>query len=152
GPAWLCLAFAVAIVVSYLPYLVFDDWWYIRFDLPAIPLILTLTVVALAELFTRVMPRASVPSVLAVGAVLAIWYAREPRARLAFEERDLEHHFVDAGTFVADRLPDRAAVVTAKYSGSVFYHARRKAVDWGVLPVRSLDEAFALLRDRGYEP
>ena len=35
--AWLCLAFAAVTFACYLPYRVFDAWWYIRFLLPSIP-------------------------------------------------------------------------------------------------------------------
>jgi hypothetical protein len=47
------------------------------------------------------------------------------RERLAFTLRDLEHQFVEAGVYAAERLPERAAVVTVKYSGSVYYYASR---------------------------
>ena len=41
--AWWLLVFAVATLACYLPYVVFDAWWYTRFLLPALPPFLALT-------------------------------------------------------------------------------------------------------------
>src|SRR6185436_1727007 len=49
---WL-LAFAVAVFACYIPYEVFDAWWYLRFVLPAYPALLVLTAVGLMALLGR---------------------------------------------------------------------------------------------------
>ena len=38
--AWALLAFAAATFACYLPYVVFDAWWYLRFVLPALAVLL----------------------------------------------------------------------------------------------------------------
>ena len=53
---WL-LTFVVAVFVCYIPYEVFDAWWYLRFVLPAYPALLALTAMAL----TAVLARTTVP-------------------------------------------------------------------------------------------
>src|SRR5205085_954235 len=37
--SWLALGIVAANVACYLPYLVFEEWWYLRFLLPSIPLL-----------------------------------------------------------------------------------------------------------------
>lgn len=49
---WLLLALAATTLACYLPYTVFDDWWYTRFLLPAIPALILLSVMT-AEALVR---------------------------------------------------------------------------------------------------
>jgi hypothetical protein len=54
----------------YLPYVVFDAWWYLRFVLPAVAVVLTLTAVAGVRLIDRMPAAWRAPAfVLACGAV-----------------------------------------------------------------------------------
>ncbi len=152
GAMWLSLALAAATLASYLPYLVFEEWWYIRFLLPAIPFLILPSVVVLVALLRRVAPRSHQAVAAMLVALLAIWYTREPQGRLAFELRDMEQHYVEAGTYVARRLPARAAVVTVKYSGSVHYYASRPTLAWDTLDPAGLELAFGFLREKGYQP
>jgi len=150
--AWLFLALAAVTLACYLPYRVFDAWWYIRFLLPSIPLLVLLSVVVLVAGLRRIAPRAHVALTALFVAVLAAWWVHVAQERLAFALRDLEHQFVEAGTYAADRLPERAAVVTVKYSGSVYYYASRPTVLWDLLDPTWLEPALAYLRERGYVP
>jgi hypothetical protein len=150
--AWLCLVLAVATLACYLPYRVFDDWWYTRFLLPAIPLLIVLataTLVALAELL--VPPHRIALVVACVMVLMALWI-RTARARQAFDLAQLEQHYYRAGTAVAEHLPRTAAIFTLKDSGSVEYHAGRPTLSWDTLQAESLDRALAFVRDRGYVP
>jgi hypothetical protein len=74
------------------------------------------------------------------------------RDRRAFELRDLERPYVDAGTFVAERLTSRTAFLTVKDSGAVEYYAQRPTVLWDMLPSHSLDRALDFLRAQGLRP
>jgi hypothetical protein len=51
--AWLLLALSGTTLACYLPYVVFDDWWYTRFLLPAIPLLVILSVAVLVAIAGR---------------------------------------------------------------------------------------------------
>ena len=151
-PVSLLLAFAVVTLLCYLPLVVFDAWWYTRYLLPAIPCVAINAVAALGFVVQHIHGRYRllVPAVFTIAAVtFGILMARQ---RHAFEMADLEQHYRRAGTTVAERLPDRAAVITVKNSGSVRYHAGRPTILWDVLPPGSLDAAVQFLRDRGYTP
>ena len=49
----LALAMVAAVFACYLAYVVFDVWWYSRFLLPALPFLIVLSVMVLAELLRR---------------------------------------------------------------------------------------------------
>jgi hypothetical protein len=167
-PGWLTallLTLAMATVVSYLPYVVFNDWWYLRFMLPGIVPVLVLTVAVLDRLLTwaggRVMKPAASPR-LATGiqaalvacltAALCVLFVAEARARSVFDLRRLESRYVRAGEYVAGHLPANALVVTSWESGSVRYYSNRKTVAWDVLDPAWLDRMLAESRALGYEP
>ena len=106
----------------------------------------------LVALLQRVAPTAYRGGTAIAVVALAAWYVSEPEGRIAFALQGMEHHFVEAGTYVAERLPERAAVVTVKYSGSVHYYAGRPTLAWNTFDAASLEPAFRFLRDQGYEP
>ena len=169
APAWLALALGSATIALYLPYRVFDDWWYLRFLLPAIPLLIVLSIATIRQLADRALPQASnrgaredrrarcfsafsaVPVGLIV-VVLGAWWIQTARTGHAFDLRDWERHFIDAGRFAADRLPPNAAVLTVKHSGSVHYYAGRPIVAWDTLDPASLDRTLTFLREHGLVP
>jgi hypothetical protein len=165
--AWLALTLALSTILLYLPYRVFDDWWYIRFLLPAIPFLIVLTAATIArttdaisrrarrEREAKALPAFSATSAVAVGAMLAglgSWWVYTAHVRHAFDLRDWEHHFVEAGQFAAGKLPANAAVVTVKHSGSVHYYSQKPTVAWDTLDPASLDRALDFLGERGLTP
>jgi hypothetical protein len=148
--AWFALALALSTMLLYLPYRVFDDWWYIRFLLPAIPFLIVLSVATVARLARTERFRTMALTVMV--AVVGSWWVSTAYARHAFDLRDWEHHFVEAGRFAADRLPANAAVLTVKHSGSVHYYSQKPTVSWDTLDPASLDQALGFLRERGLTP
>jgi hypothetical protein len=159
----------------YVPYTVFDDWSYLRFLLPTIPLLLILVVAVLDAIQRRIRvaacgqgrlspspqsgyvgPRKAAPTYEWVSAVvviaLAVMYVREARERPTFVLQELEARFERAGRFVGARLPPNAAIVTSSESGSVRFYAGRKTLVWDGLERASLERAIAFLRAKGHEP
>jgi hypothetical protein len=147
---WL-LAFAAAVLACYIPYEVFDAWWYLRFLLPAYPALLVLTAAALRSLFTRVPKRWRVLETATVAAIAFI-LVRGAIEGHAFGLRDFERRFRIAGEYVAAHLPANAAIITAHVSGSVRFYSGRLTLFWRELPPGSLDSALEFLRKEGYRP
>ena len=100
-------------ILSYLFYLPFDTWAFLRFLLPAIRFCsrwLPTVVYAL----NRIAPDMRLPvAVLAVGAAV-VW--RMDLARGAFDF-DTEQPCVTAAQHVADRFPPNAVLLTMQHSG-----------------------------------
>jgi hypothetical protein len=150
--AWLGLAIAATTLALYLPYQIFDDWYYVRFLLPALPWLIVLSLIVLDRVVSRVAGArmAAAMAAIAVG-VGTLWIATA-RQRRAFELVQLERHFVEAGTFAAERLPANAAVLTIRHSGSVHYYSQRPTLSWDTLEPGALDRVLGFLREQGLTP
>ena len=137
---------AGAIISVYLFYRPLPEWWYLRFWLPALPV---LTVLALATL-VHVTRRQwiVIPVVLLVGG----FAVRTPAMGDALNLAHLEKRFRTAAAVVKERLPEHAVYLTVWESGSLRYHAERDALVWDSLAPTSLDTALDWLNARGREP
>ena len=175
-PGWLTgllLTFAIVNAACYLPYVVFNDWWYLRFMLPAIAVLLVLTAATIDSIAARALwarefrssrthrvraalgpcrrsVRAALVSVLTVA--ICFFFIREARARSVFDLPRLESRYERAGRYVDERLPDNALVITSWESGSVRFYSNRKTLVWDALDPAWLDRAIAFSRTRGFEP
>ena len=148
----LALVMFLVNLALYAPYVVFDDWSYLRFLLPTIPLLLILVVAVLDGALRRF----RVPGVAWITAAatigLSALFVREARERPTFVLTQLEARFERAGVFVGNRLPPNALVITSSESGSVRFYAGRKTLIWDGLDPAWLDRALLYVRSKGYEP
>jgi hypothetical protein len=148
--AWTGIAFVLVVVGSYLPYTVFDAWWYTRFLLPALPITLALASAGLVGFLLRVrVPRLVL---LPLVGALAVTYVTYARSHDAFALRDFERRFITAGTWVGRELPADAVVITIQQSGSVRHYGRRAAALWDALSPDGLDEAITEFERVGRRP
>ena len=164
-PGWLTgllLTFAIVNAACYLPYVVFNDWWYLRFMLPAIAVLLVLMAAIIDSIAARALwardtrssrthgVRAALSSVLTIA--ICFFFIREARARSVFDLQRLESRYKRAGDYVARRLPENALVITSWESGSVRFYSNRKTLVWDALDPEWLDRAISFSRTRGLEP
>jgi Dolichyl-phosphate-mannose-protein mannosyltransferase len=152
--AWICYLFCFAVLAAYLPYVYFrpEEWFYTRFMLPAVPLMLVLGVTVVTHLLRRAIPRAAVPAAACLTLGLAVWYVLTSAAFGIFGVRQVEQKYPVVGTFVRDHLPDGAYVFAMQHSGSIRYYSGRQTVRWDMLDRGSLDHAVSALRASGHEP
>lgn len=148
----LALAMVAAVFACYLAYVVFDAWWYSRFLLPALPFLIVLSLMVLAELLRRACGRPALAVTVVLSLGLSLWWLRTAGELQAFNLQALERHFIDAGNFVANRLPQNAVVLTVKNSGSVRFYSGRPTLTWDSLDPEALDDAVDRLRQAGYSP
>jgi hypothetical protein len=139
-------------VACYLPYVVFEDWSYLRFLLPAVPLIVILVIATIDAICRRVAPVMATPAVAVTALVLAVVWVGEARDRQTFRLQAVESRFERAGIFVDRRLPPNALVITSSQSGSVRFYSGRKTLIWDQLDPTWLDRVIAFVRSRGFEP
>ena len=169
----LLLSLVIVNVACYLPYAVFNDWWYLRFLLPGIAILLVLAMAVIDVIATRTFAiaaqtfqvleygspeaasrprrvRAAVVGLVTLASLL--FFIREARARSVFDLHRLEARYERAGLYVDSHLPPNALVVTSWQSGSIRYYGHRNTLVWDALDPAWLDRAVAYLRMRGYEP
>jgi Oligosaccharyl transferase STT3 subunit len=145
------LTFIAATLACYLPYVVYDAWWYTRFLLPSIPLLLTLTAAVIVALVRRFPGSVRAPVFIAITMAMTATYVNTAIARDAFRLRDLERKFRSAGEYAAT-LPDNAAFVAAFHTGSIRFYAGRSALGWTDIEPGRLDDALDFLRRHGRKP
>ena len=143
---------ALAIVLaSYVPYGVFAEWSYLRFLLPAFPLVFVLigALVAAALMRLPLPVRAAVfLCALAAAASMNVVRARQEQA---FSMRRYESRYSLAGRYLASSLAANSVVVTSQHSGSARYYASLPVLRWDQLDV-DFDLAIAALRAIGRHP
>lgn len=149
--AWWLLAFAALTFACYVPYTVFDAWWFLRFVLPAFPAILVLTSAAVVHLLTRGRHRHAI-AYLGIIAIVATFQIVTSERRAVFRLRDLERRYRDTGEYIARRLPANAVVITTQQSGSVRFYSGRQTIIWDVLGPEWLDPAVDFLQSKGLHP
>ena len=149
--AWWLLLFSAAVFGCYLPYVVFEDWWYQRFVLPALAPLFVLTAVPIVGFLARLPSGWRAIAFAAVCAAFAIVYVDRGVRRDAFRLKDFEYRFRAAGEYVAT-LPSNAAIVTGHQTGSVRFYSSRSAVGWGDIPPGHLADALDYLRRKDRKP
>jgi hypothetical protein len=149
--AWWLLAFAAATLACYLPYVVFDAWWYTRFLLPALLPWLVLTAAVLVIAIEALPAAVRFPSFVLAAATAVMLFLHYASTHDAFRIRDLEWRFRAVGEFVAS-MPADAAFITLHHSGSIRFYASRSTVGWADVDRGRLDDAVTFLRRHGRKP
>ena len=149
---WIGLAFASIVVFCYLPYAVFDDWWYLRFLLPAIAVAVLLAAAVWVRLVSAAPAAWRVPALAAGIALLATFYVATARQRDAFQLQRFESRYADAGAFAAGRIPAAAALLSVQESGALRLYGGRATIRFDHVDPRGLDAAIAFLDRSGRRP
>ncbi len=150
--AWLTLSFAVVLLVLYVFYTPFDHWTYLRFLLPATPLLFVMAVSTLDMLLRR-WERVRTIAFAAIVSILALSYVHTAVRGDAFAmKRARRTSYEDTARFVTQRFPERAAFVSVLQSGSLRFYANRLTIRFDVLEPSALPQVGAFLRAKGYDP
>jgi hypothetical protein len=158
-PAWLTSSRAVPLAVflallglSYLLYLEFDGWVFLRFLLPAFPILFMLLATAL-EWLTRI-----APGPVGVPALVAVTVAALTSSLGLALERGLpgvgegEQRYAAVAEFIDAHLPPNAAVISLQHSGTIAFYAGRTTIRFEYLPRQRLKSVVDWLHENGYPP
>jgi hypothetical protein len=150
--AWLLLAFTALVFAAYLPYVVFDDWWYSRFLLPGLAVLITLTAVVI-DAAARRLPRIARTAALLAAVLLlgGLWVSRA-HGLAVFRLQALERKYVELGRYASTALPPSAVVIAGQATGSVRFYAGRPTLSWDAIDPAWLDRTIDELRRRGLVP
>jgi hypothetical protein len=144
--------FVAAVWLSYLFYTPYEVWWFLRFLLPAFPVIAVMASIGGDLLLTRM----RFQPMLAAGAIVAIFV-------LALRVNDVRERalltlwrggivYASAAEFIRAQLPANAVILTVQHSGSVRYYANRLTLRWDQLAPEWYPRTLAILVERGYRP
>ena len=140
--AWYSAAVIAVVWLSYVFYTPFSDWTYLRFLLPALPLIF----IAYTCATRRRLVLIGLSALVLAGHVHFI--ARNGVVGI----RAGEQRYVDVADYIKETLPENALLIAAQHSGSVRYYTGRKTLRFDWLPPRQLDNAITQMSGLGYKP
>jgi hypothetical protein len=149
--ALMWLVVSAAVLVCYLPYVVYPEWSYLRFLLPALPL--TFVLIASLLVAAVAMLPAPVRGVVLLAAIVAACSMNVVHAtsEQAFNLRRYDARYRSAGRYLEAVLPRNAVVLTVQESGSAHYYVHVPIVRWDMLGA-DLDGTVAALRALGRHP
>jgi hypothetical protein len=137
---WALAAIAAIVLVSYLVYVPFDAWWFLRYLLPAWPML----AIGAALVIARA-GRAAL-ALVAVVMVAGVWQA----GRLgAFDLARAEAKYVDVAQTVRTMTSPRDVIISRQHSGSLRYYGDRLTLRWDFMDPLWLDRAVEWLSARG---
>ncbi len=152
GPMALALGTILVVFCSYLPYLVFADWTYLRFLLPALPLLVILSVGVTVEL-ARLLPVAVRIPVLGAIVVAVVAFQIGPGGTLDVRNlRSTESRYEVAGLAARVVLPGPGVFFSMQESGSLRYYSGSPTLRYDEILPEWLDRAIAAVRAAGYHP
>jgi hypothetical protein len=142
-------AYALSAVLLYLFYLPFDQWWYLRFMIPAVPIVFLLCADAVAWVtrWSTAARAIALTALLIAGGVHGVTFmdSKDILTNADSEKR----RYLDAAVHLDATLPPDAVVFAMQHSGSIRYYTGRLTMRWDVLDAGSLDAAVAALDARG---
>jgi hypothetical protein len=145
-----CLAAMIGLMfLSYVFYSTFNHWFYLRFLLPAYPVLFVLLVAALRWLALKLPIEARVAAVASACAVVIPFGVNVARNESVFNAAAYEQRHVRAAREVASRTPADAIVLSVQHSGSVRYYANRITLRYDWLEEGALDSALRDIASKG---
>ena len=146
---WPAVALVAGILVSYLPYAVFAEWWYLRFYLPAWPVLATATVVLAWRLLHRVSRDAAPLAVLALAVAIAGPGLRLTSAQDVFDLWRGAQRYPAVATWVRDSAPANTVLWSVQHSGALAANGATTVARWDYLAPEALDARVEALAARG---
>ncbi|MFN8644072.1 MAG: hypothetical protein U0802_21360 [Candidatus Binatia bacterium] len=149
GAPALGLALAAGLALSYLPYALFDEWWYLRFYLPAWPLLAAATAAAATRLGRRVLPVLTPLAVIALAALSAWtgWGIADQAGVFSLWAGAQRYRAVAA--FVRADAPPDALVLGVQHSGALADGGGRTVGRWDYIAPEALDTTVERLAAAG---
>ena len=158
-PAWLTRAvliptttFASLAALSYLFYVHFEDWWYLRFLLPLYPLLMILLATPVAAATRSVPAMLSIPAlVLAVALAMQSWLGFIVGLRTLTIGRG-EDRYVAVAQYIERELPPNAIILSMQHSGTIKFYTGVPTVRYDVIAGGRLPSAIDWFTANGYRP
>jgi hypothetical protein len=148
---WLFAGVALLIWISYLLYVPWDAWWYLRFLLPAWPM-MTLGTASIAAVAYRSSSRGLRAAAIVVIAAIGVSGVTQAVRREAFAIARGEAKYVEIAKTVESLTGPDDVIISAQHSGSIRYYAGRLTLRWDVGDPAWLDRTVEWLAAHGHHP
>jgi hypothetical protein len=150
--AWWLLAFSLVLLGCYVFYLPFDNWTFLRFLMPAIPILFLFNAAALVGLFEKLPLALRGAAVFALCTLISFWFIARSDSLQVFQIEAGDRRYVTMGTAVGRLVPPDGVILSMVHSGSVRLYGDRNSVRWDLIEPTRLDFTIATLRSHGRAP
>ncbi len=123
-----------------------ETWWYLRFILPAFPVLILAALVALHSFLAAAPGRKIIAGVL-LAAALAWEVAQVDRFDLTLNKSG-EATYADSSKWAREHLPANAAIICMQVSGAVHYYTDFLVIRWEQVGGDDLRRLFRVLHDQ----
>jgi hypothetical protein len=137
----------VGVIGTYLFYLSFGEWWYLRFLLPMWPALCVGTA-SLVTVRAHTYTRTGVLILLCLGGY-GLWYAQDAGT---FNIGRNERRYISVAHLIRDTTEPNSVIITLQHSGSLRYYGGRTTLRYDQLNARWLDRSIAWLHANGFRP
>jgi len=144
--------FAGGVFASYVWYVPFDVWWFLRFLLPAFAVTFVLAADVVWHGSRRFGLRTQMAAAIAFMIVMVNYGTTRTSELDVLSIGEWEQTYADVGRYIASRLPANAVVIAMQHSGSIRHYSGRPTIRYDFLDPDWLDRALEHLRTSGYEP
>ena len=141
-----------AVLLSYIFYDVFEEWWFLRFLLPAFPVVFLLMAASAVSLLQRLPAPVRAPLFVLLFVPLIVHESRVAVARGVLDLQNGERRYADVGRYLQTATPANAIFIAMQESGSVRYYSGRVSLFYPALPGDWLDRAVVALKGHGLRP
>lgn len=143
--------FLLALVGQYFSFLVFSDWWYLRFLITGLPLVL----IGLGAVATSLASiRRPVLTVVVASGVLLLG-ARGFKVAVGeqtFQTWQVERRYISVAKIARAMTDPSSVIYSMQHSGSLRYYGGRMTLLYSALPPDELDRSAAWLAAHGAHP
>ena len=142
---------ALFILISYVLYVPWDAWWYLRFLLPAWPA-MTLGAASIVAVAYRSPLRGLRGAAMVTLAAIGVSGVTQAVRRDAFGTARGEAKYIEVARTVESLTGPDDVIIAAQHSGSIRYYAGRLTVRWDVGDPAWLDRTVDWLAAHGHHP
>lgn len=145
--------FVALLWASYLPYLVFADWWFLRFLLPAMPALLVAALVGWRNVLSSRLDLSIARLVTAAAIAASLFHhVSYDDAKVVWTLADGDHRYVRAAELVRNIGSPRPVCLSMQHSGTLRYYGGCLTARYDWLPAGALADALAQLEKAGLTP
>ena len=146
--------FVMIVGGSYLFYSPFDAWWFLRFLLPAFPVMFVAVAAVAARVLRRLPPLPTTGRALLTTTAVLLFVALRvwPYAGEIFTIGRGEDRYMAVAHFVRQGLPPKSVFIGTQHTGTIRFYAARPTVRFEWISAERLESIVETLRDRGYRP
>ena len=148
---WLFAGLAGVTWAAYLLYVPWDAWWYLRFVLPAWPMMMLGAAFLVAAVYRSPSAAWRIAAIVAVAAVGTNGFWQAVR-RDAFSTARGESKYIEVAKTVESLTAPGDVILSAQHSGSIRYYAGRLTLRWDVGDPAWLDRTVEWLAAHGHHP